>query len=105
MTSRIKHSYQLKRDTAADWASANPVLAHGEPGIEGTPGVLMDRMKMGDGVTRWNDLPYMAATDTGANGVVSPTLSSIVVLTEAAFADLLVKNPTTVYLVLPNAAP
>jgi len=25
---------QLRRDSAADWASANPVLALGEPGVE-----------------------------------------------------------------------
>lgn len=48
---------QLRRDTAAKWALVNPVLALAEPGYE------MDtrRRKTGDGVSKWNDLPYDAA--------------------------------------------
>ncbi len=50
---------QIRRDTAANWTAANPVLAQGEIGIEldglGTPLVLQ---KIGDGVTVWNSLPY-----------------------------------------------
>jgi len=48
-----------RRDTAANWASVNTVLLSGEIGFEGTPTVDMDRMKVGDGETPWNDLPYM----------------------------------------------
>lgn len=45
---------QLRRDTPEAWAAANPILSDGEPGIErGT-----HRVKNGDGVTHWNDLPY-----------------------------------------------
>ena len=45
-----------RRDTAANWASANPVLAEGELGIiTDTKGY-----KIGDGVTAWNSLPYPA---------------------------------------------
>ena len=50
---------QIRRDTAANWTAANPVLAQGEIGIEldglGTPLVLQ---KIGDGVTAWASLPY-----------------------------------------------
>ncbi len=50
---------QIRRDTAANWTAANPVLAQAEIGIEldglGTPLVLQ---KIGNGVTAWNDLPY-----------------------------------------------
>lgn len=44
----------LRRDTAVNWQSVNPVLAEGEIGIE------TDTMKakLGDGVTAWNDLAY-----------------------------------------------
>jgi hypothetical protein len=43
-----------RQDTAANWASANPVLARGEAGLDLTSG----NRKVGDGVTAWNGLPY-----------------------------------------------
>lgn len=50
---------QLKRDTAANWSSNNPVLAAGEPAIElpAIPGKPC-RMKIGDGSSTWNSHPY-----------------------------------------------
>src|SRR5262249_32420106 len=45
---------QLRRDTAAQWTAANPVLAAGEPGLESDTG----RIKFGDGSTAWRDLAY-----------------------------------------------
>jgi len=52
---------QLRRDTAANWASANPTLALGEFGME------TDTMfyKIGDGTTAWASLAYaeLAGTD------------------------------------------
>lgn len=50
-----------RRGTASQWASANPVLAEGEIGIEvpsGGVGTGIVKMKFGDGITAWNDLPY-----------------------------------------------
>lgn len=46
-----------RNDIAARWQSINPILATGEIGIEidGAKGY-----KIGDGKTRWNDLPYPA---------------------------------------------
>lgn len=45
-----------RRDTAANWSSANPVLAEGELGIiTDTKGY-----KIGDGSTAWNNLEYPA---------------------------------------------
>lgn len=46
-----------RRDTAANWAAANPILMEGELGIviDGAKGY-----KIGDGVTRWNALEYPA---------------------------------------------
>lgn len=48
---------QLRRDTAANWSSANPVLAVGEEGHETDTG----KRKIGDGTTHWNDQPYAFA--------------------------------------------
>ena len=52
---------QYKRATASRWTEINPLLAAGEPGLElGT-----NRVKYGDGVRRWNDLPYSAEASSG----------------------------------------
>jgi hypothetical protein len=45
---------QLRRGTAANWTSANPVLSAGEPGFETDTG----KSKIGDGTTAWNSLVY-----------------------------------------------
>jgi hypothetical protein len=45
---------QLRNDTAANWQSANPLLAQGEIGVELDTG----RMKIGNGIDNWNSRPY-----------------------------------------------
>lgn len=45
---------QIRRDTAADWTSANSLLGQGEWGLE----TDTDKMKIGDGSTSWNSLAY-----------------------------------------------
>lgn len=45
---------QLRRGTAAQWVTANPILASGEPGLE----TDTLKFKFGDGTTRWNSLAY-----------------------------------------------
>jgi hypothetical protein len=52
LSQRIKH----RRDTAANWTAANPVLEDGELGIESDASSL--RGKYGDGTTAWISLPY-----------------------------------------------
>ena len=60
MADVIKTTFQLRRGQASVWEKNNPILAKGEPGVE--LGTL--KMKIGDGTTPWNDLPYNAgATD------------------------------------------
>lgn len=49
---------QLKRDTAANWTSANPVLAAGQPGFESDT----NKFKIGDGSTAWASLSYISGT-------------------------------------------
>ena len=63
MTTRI----QLRHDTAANWTSVNPILALGEPGVE----TDTNRVKYGDGITRWNTLSYSTSNGgaTGATGL------------------------------------
>ena len=50
---------QLRRDTAANWSSTNPVLASGEPAYETDTGVF----KIGDGSTAYNSLPQLSASE------------------------------------------
>ena len=45
---------QIRRDTASNWSTANPILAQGELGIE----IDTNRVKIGDGVNNWNSIPY-----------------------------------------------
>lgn len=51
MTVRI----QARRDTAANWAAYNPILANGEFGFE----INTKKLKIGDGITPWNSLYYI----------------------------------------------
>lgn len=44
----------VRRDTAANWTSANPTLASGEHGFETDTG----KFKIGNGSTAWNSLGY-----------------------------------------------
>lgn len=54
---------RLRRDQSANWTSVNPVLAAGEAGYELDTRLL----KIGDGVTAWNNLPYHSAQLTIAD--------------------------------------
>lgn len=54
MSARI----QLRRGKKAFWESENPILHEGEPGYERDT----RRLKIGDGVTPWLDLPYSSGS-------------------------------------------
>ena len=51
---------QVKRDTAANWSSVDPVLSAGEPGLATDTGVV----KYGDGKTSWNNLTAPPSGDS-----------------------------------------
>jgi hypothetical protein len=53
---------QFRRDTGANWSSANPTLAAGEMGINTTT----NQFKIGDGTTAWNSLSYAPLSGTVA---------------------------------------
>lgn len=50
---------QLRRDTAANWTAANPVLLLGEVGFE----TDTRKLKLGDGTTAWSSLLYVQGYD------------------------------------------
>lgn len=51
----------LRKGTASRWSTVNPILANGEPGFV----YDNNKIKIGDGVTPWNSLPYI----DGATGI------------------------------------
>ena len=58
----IIRKIQTRRDTAANWTSANPVLLNGEVGLETDTG----KEKTGNGVTAWTSLVYSRIVSTGS---------------------------------------
>lgn len=55
---------QQRRGTAAQWSSANPILAAGEIGFESDSG----EFRIGDGINHWADLPpFKNIVDLGGN--------------------------------------
>jgi len=62
---------KLRRDTAANWSSANPILALGEPGYDTTN----NKIKVGNGTTAWNSLSYLTDESGGGAGIGSLKIS------------------------------
>lgn len=60
----MKVRYQFWVQTAAEWTAENPILLAREPGFESNTG----KMKFGDGVHHWNDLPYVPVPGGGGGG-------------------------------------
>lgn len=54
MAEVLDYRFRLRRGLAATWTSLNDVLLDGELGLERDTG----RVKIGNGATPWNDLPY-----------------------------------------------
>jgi hypothetical protein len=67
---------QIRRDTATNWNTVNPVLAQGELGIE----TNTSKVKAGDGITVWTSLPYLIdvgdyITSSSVNTLTNKTIS------------------------------
>ena len=62
---------QFRRDTAANWASNNPVLSQGELGLDTTN----QRFKIGDGVTAWNSIDFSQYTNKAETFLATTTLA------------------------------
>ena len=56
----VQATLRIRRDTASNWSTRNPVLDEGEFGIESNTSLI----KVGDGVRNWNNLPYLNKLDT-----------------------------------------
>jgi len=91
MTVQIK----LRRDTAANWTSVNPTLAVGEPGLE----TDTLKVKYGDGLNPWVNLPYptnyatVAAAGTLTGTTLAPNVYASSLTSVGTLVNLTVTNP------------
>lgn len=59
-----------RKDTAANWTAANPILLSGEIGYE----TDTEKFKIGDGTTNWNGLDYLPIPDGSGNLTITGNL-------------------------------
>ncbi len=60
---------KLRRDTAANWTSVDPILAAGEAGFE----TDSNKLKIGDGTSTWSQLSYASGGGGVAIDDTAPT--------------------------------
>lgn len=61
MAEVLRTVFQLRRGYERAWKRNNPILACGEPGFA----IDKNAIKIGDGVTAWNDLNYIGGQGGG----------------------------------------
>lgn len=77
----------LRNDTNENWANANTILLKGEPAIEFDENNVA-KVKIGDGVTAWKDLPYLVTeTVTDEEEAVFDDLVDRIVTLETSVGD------------------
>ena len=66
---------QIRRGTASQWTSANPILAAGEMGVE----TDTRKIKIGDGTTGWTSLNYIAADNPEISEIAQDAIDAALV--------------------------
>ena len=76
MATVVKTTFQLRRGLLATWERNNPILAAGEPGY------VLDKnlLKIGDGVTHWNDLKFLTGGPEAQNLLVDE--NSVIIIND-----------------------
>lgn len=89
-------SLTVKYDTYDNWKTNNPVLGSGEAAVDTTN----NKVKLGDGTTKWNDLQYItnSMTDAIIKNTKGVTLSS----GQSLVTSKLYYNPATNLLTVGN---
>lgn len=67
-------NFILRKGTSLQWSQANPILDEGEIGVD----ISLNKIKIGDGVTTWENLLYLAISfgytgPTGSTGATGHT--------------------------------
>lgn len=82
-------SSPFKVNSRSQWSALNPVLMAGEPGVEKET----DNLKIGDGLTPWNKLPYHGCP--GYWGAFLDSTSQIAALADTAYPIKLRQGDTS----------
>ena len=75
---------QQRRDTAANWTSANPTLLAGEIGIESDT----NKIKLGTGSTSWTSLGYTTWSQITAYPFVNADIASAAAIVDTKLATI-----------------
>jgi hypothetical protein len=63
----------IRRDTASNWTSVDPVLGQGEPSLD----ITNNKIKVGDGVSVWSALPYLISySDAEVDALLNTSTAS-----------------------------
>ena len=73
-----------RRDTAANWTSANPTLLAGEIGIESDT----NKIKLGTGSTAWTSLSYTPWSQVSAYPLVNADIASAAAIVDTKLATI-----------------
>ena len=83
----VKAVIQLRRATEREWNDYNPVLRVGEPALS----TDVYKLKVGDGVKTWRQLPYLTSSG-GGSGIDYVAGNGIVILGNEISVDDLILN-------------
>ena len=99
-TNTVKVTAQIRHDTSSNWTIRNPVLAQGEYGLETNTFLI----KIGDGITPWNQLRYLNKLDASYfkwnnDGTITfsdsfmQTITALQAIADTAITQLVITNP------------
>lgn len=71
---------QMRRDTSTNWSVNNPTPANGEPCYE----TDTRKFKIGDGVTKYTNLPYQGGGGSGRRATIDDSTTANMVTTDTA---------------------
>lgn len=96
----INNQIILRRGTATQWSTTNPVLASGEPGYDITNRIL----KIGDGTTSWNSLSNHQHTSSEITNFNSSVSGLLPVTNIVAGTNITVSNNAGAFTINSTAA-
>lgn len=76
---------QLRRDTATNWTTNDPILAEGELGLEIDNG----RWKVGNGTDAWDALPYSNSIFSGPSSIADSSSGNALRITQTGTGNAL----------------
>jgi hypothetical protein len=82
MSQTIPARIVIRRDTAANWTTVNPVLLNGEWGFE----TDARKLKIGDGASAWAALSYFSTGTSGGGGTPGGSTTQVQYNNAGAFA-------------------